>query len=279
MTTTTQGASAEQYRKKPVVIEAIQWPGTKFEITPPQWFRDALYAEPGAPGFVMRIGDRIVIETLEGQVWAQPGDWIIRGVKGELYPCKPDIFAATYEPAALVAQPAAPVVPEGYVLVPKTMTIEMHIAFAEVWFSKVRPIDDHDMQDAYDAMLDAAPPAEVAPQAEQVANAEIHTLRRLIECAEILDKRPRPMCRDCADECGTCPTSGLDCDMRALIASAKALHNKLAAPTERAAAPADLFEKIAMLGGCVKQGIIGDDTFIERVQALLATRTAEGGAA
>ena len=39
------------------------------------------------------------ILTLEGVVIAQPGDWIIRGVKGELYPCKPDIFAATYEPA------------------------------------------------------------------------------------------------------------------------------------------------------------------------------------
>jgi hypothetical protein len=52
---------------------------------------------------------------------------------------------------------AAPAIPEGFALVPRTMTIEMHVAFAEVWFSKVRPIDDHDMQDAYAAMLDAAP--------------------------------------------------------------------------------------------------------------------------
>jgi hypothetical protein len=46
-----------------------------------------------ASGFV-----RVTIHTLEGVMEAVPGDWIIRGVKGELYPCKPDIFAATYEP-------------------------------------------------------------------------------------------------------------------------------------------------------------------------------------
>jgi hypothetical protein len=89
-----------EFRKKPVVIEAIQWPGDRFETAPPEWFTKAMYAEPGTPGFLMRIDNRLVIETLEGQVWAQPGDWIIRGVKGELYPCKPDIFAATYEEAS-----------------------------------------------------------------------------------------------------------------------------------------------------------------------------------
>ncbi len=44
-------------------------------------------------------GALAIIATLEGDMEAQPGDWIIQGVKGELYPCKPDIFAATYEPA------------------------------------------------------------------------------------------------------------------------------------------------------------------------------------
>lgn len=67
-----------------------------------------------------------------------------------------------------------------------------------------------------------------------LSNAECHTLRRVIECAEILDKRPRPMCRDCADKNGTCPNSGLECDMRKLFAAAKALHNKLAQPTATA---------------------------------------------
>ena len=58
-----------KYRKKPVVIEAYQ----ALEVT--------------------------LIETLEGTMRAEVGDWIITGVKGERYPCKPDIFAATYEPA------------------------------------------------------------------------------------------------------------------------------------------------------------------------------------
>lgn len=95
-----------QYRKRPVVINAIQWPGTKFEQTPPDWFRDAMYAEPGKPGFLMRYGDEIIISTLEGEMRASPGDWIIRGIKGEIYPCKPDIFAATYEPASSAAEGA-----------------------------------------------------------------------------------------------------------------------------------------------------------------------------
>jgi hypothetical protein len=43
-------------------------------------------------------GDKISIITLEGIMEASPGDWVIRGVKGELYPCKPDIFEATYDP-------------------------------------------------------------------------------------------------------------------------------------------------------------------------------------
>jgi hypothetical protein len=59
-----------KFRKKPVVIEAVQHLGN----------------EP------------LFIETLEGKMRADPGDWIITGVKGERYPCKPDIFAVTYEP-------------------------------------------------------------------------------------------------------------------------------------------------------------------------------------
>jgi hypothetical protein len=97
-----------QYRKKPVVIEAVQWPGTKFESAPPQWFIDAMHITPGQPGMVMRWEYDILIETLEGQMRAKPGDWIIRGVKGELYPCKPDIFAATYEDAAPMGQELPP---------------------------------------------------------------------------------------------------------------------------------------------------------------------------
>ena len=50
----------------------------------------------------LTVGASIGIQTLEGVVWASPGDYIIRGVAGEFYPCKPDIFAATYEPAEVV---------------------------------------------------------------------------------------------------------------------------------------------------------------------------------
>lgn len=81
-----------KYRKKPVVIDAVQWRGDNLnEVL-------SLPPSPNTPRFVDPRGDEIVISTLEGQMTANIGDYIIRGVKGELYPCKPDIFAATYEP-------------------------------------------------------------------------------------------------------------------------------------------------------------------------------------
>lgn len=86
-----------KFRKKPVVIEAIQ------------------FTDPGAYPQIVKFTDkkcgplqtndpyeptefRIPIETLEGTHMAMIGDWIIKGVKGEFYPCKPDIFEMTYEP-------------------------------------------------------------------------------------------------------------------------------------------------------------------------------------
>jgi hypothetical protein len=85
-----------KFRKKPVVIEA--WENidpTDMTIAYPSWLIDAV-----ANGGVLAESDgRVTIRTLEGFIVASPGDWIIRGVKGELYPCKPDIFAQTYEPA------------------------------------------------------------------------------------------------------------------------------------------------------------------------------------
>ena len=76
-----------KFRKKPIIIEAIQWTGKNFrEISAwmgkrPVWTSD----------------NCLEIETLEGNHWATKKDWIIKGVKGEFYPCKPDIFEATYE--------------------------------------------------------------------------------------------------------------------------------------------------------------------------------------
>jgi hypothetical protein len=82
--------SVGRYRKKPVVIEAVQYDGT----FPLDFLRGAENVGAAGDGTTA-----ILIETLEGTMRAAVGDWIIRGVKGELYPCKPDIFAATYEAA------------------------------------------------------------------------------------------------------------------------------------------------------------------------------------
>lgn len=79
-----------QYRKKPVVIDAIQLPVQ----AAPSWLADAM--DEG--GIRLFDNGTAEIPTLEGLMTAGKGDWIIKGVKGELYPCKPDIFAATYEP-------------------------------------------------------------------------------------------------------------------------------------------------------------------------------------
>jgi hypothetical protein len=108
-----------RYRKKPVVIEAALFDGKRVGepgpdgrvlpgAGPPTWFpkitRDItgqcleLLADAAA-GDIFRDGDKLMIATPEGVMTASPGDWIIRGLAGEIYPCKPDIFAATYERA------------------------------------------------------------------------------------------------------------------------------------------------------------------------------------
>lgn len=84
-----------KFRKKPVEIEARKFTG--FDAGPNAcptylagWMKEAV---------VSNEKGKLVIHTLEGAMTAEIGDWIIRGVKGEFYPCKPDIFEATYEPA------------------------------------------------------------------------------------------------------------------------------------------------------------------------------------
>lgn len=84
-----------KFVKKPIVIDAIQWTNKKIVCPPgPTWL-----VEAEERGDIQLAGDCLYIKTLEGEMKATPGDWIIRGIKGELYPCKPDIFEATYEPA------------------------------------------------------------------------------------------------------------------------------------------------------------------------------------
>jgi hypothetical protein len=82
-----------RYRKRPVVVDAIQWTGNNIEKIWDTFGAASLY------GPTETNVDSIMVRTLEGVMRAALGDWIIRGVKGELYPCKPDIFEATYEPA------------------------------------------------------------------------------------------------------------------------------------------------------------------------------------
>lgn len=99
----------QKYTKRPVTIEAMQWDGSAAGATPIiNWILDggdrcARYAEPQpetrVKGKIVResVPALIAIDTLEGTMHAIAGDYIIRGVKGEFYPCKPDIFAATYD--------------------------------------------------------------------------------------------------------------------------------------------------------------------------------------
>ena len=94
-----------RYRKKPVVIEAFQMTETRRADNSewPEWLHQAWNLGRNYTGSLQPVvpgtGDGLLeIVTLEGTHLVTWNDWIIRGVKGELYPCKPDIFAATYDP-------------------------------------------------------------------------------------------------------------------------------------------------------------------------------------
>lgn len=79
----------KKYQKKPVVIEAVQWDGTDKSLGEIVYWMDSE---------VMNLDDgKLGIETLEGIMEAFVGDFIIKGIKGEFYPCKPDIFEKTYD--------------------------------------------------------------------------------------------------------------------------------------------------------------------------------------
>ncbi len=80
-----------RYRKRPVEVEAYCF-NQQINNYRPDWFQDAVTANE-----VVTHPGHALIFTLEGTMRANLGDWIIRGTKGELYPCKPDIFAEIYE--------------------------------------------------------------------------------------------------------------------------------------------------------------------------------------
>ena len=94
-----------KFRKKPVVIEAFQMTKARrwSNVDWPEWLHEAWNKEPSEGAVWIDPdnnpnGDRLVCGTLEGVHWINWDDWVIKGIKGELYPCKPDIFDATYEP-------------------------------------------------------------------------------------------------------------------------------------------------------------------------------------
>lgn len=82
----------EKFRKKPIIVDAIQWDGTENALLEIQTMtKEKINVKEWT------FGTDLIIPTLEGEMTAEKDDWIIRGVKGELYPCKPDIFEKTYE--------------------------------------------------------------------------------------------------------------------------------------------------------------------------------------
>lgn len=102
----TNEPTPERWRKKPVEIEARRFSGA-MELIDAEglalWCGGTFKHDTGAGQEYKSYYWSIEIPTLEGTMRATPGDYIIKGVQGEFYPCKPDIFEQTYEPAALVA--------------------------------------------------------------------------------------------------------------------------------------------------------------------------------
>jgi hypothetical protein len=82
--------SGQRFRKRPVVVDAVRF----IEEEPDEAFS---FVEAGGGTMFWYSEHEAAIVTLEGNMLVNPGDWIIKGVKGELYSCKPDIFEATYE--------------------------------------------------------------------------------------------------------------------------------------------------------------------------------------
>lgn len=100
-----------RYRKKPIVVEAFKWTGGHDQTEDPEWIVECLksgrarvceetetisYYDNNKPVSIV-LDFWLEIETLEGTMRADRGDYIIKGIKGEIYPCKPDIFVASYE--------------------------------------------------------------------------------------------------------------------------------------------------------------------------------------
>lgn len=85
-----------KFRKKPIVIEAVKFKGSSTHVDAiKKWMKTGEYIEPSMTTSDIRF---MKINTLEGIMKASPGDYIVKGVDGEFYPCRSDIFEKTYEP-------------------------------------------------------------------------------------------------------------------------------------------------------------------------------------
>lgn len=95
MATEREPKMPERFRKKQVEVEALRYTGDNAD----EIARWAGWMTVHVPDDAYRIGDKaIIVRTLNGEVRVFPGEWVIKGAEGEFYPCKPDIFDATYEP-------------------------------------------------------------------------------------------------------------------------------------------------------------------------------------
>lgn len=88
---------AKKFRKKPLVISAMQFNNDSLGYSVLHWINEGQFKL--SKGFAEWRGDKLFIPTLEGIMEANIGDWIIKGVNGEFYPCKSDVFEKTYEDA------------------------------------------------------------------------------------------------------------------------------------------------------------------------------------
>ncbi len=97
-----------RYTKRQITIDAFHWTYTDAQEDDPKWLSEAFRNKTI---YFVDMGEssvHLMIKTLEGQMRATPGDYIIRGIKGEIYPCKPDIFEATYYPKQPDQDPGPP---------------------------------------------------------------------------------------------------------------------------------------------------------------------------
>ena len=94
-----------KFRKKPITIEAEQFDGTiACAARLAEKYASNVWPDTTPDGTFL---GRMIVGTLEGRMKVSPGDWIITGAKGERYPCKPDIFEATYDPVEVSQSPPA----------------------------------------------------------------------------------------------------------------------------------------------------------------------------